>query len=317
MAGLGAARTLQQAGQTVTIYEKSKGYGGRVATRRVGPYTFDTGASSIAPRGRSLEAVMLHELDRTELVEIGVPIYTHNGIRVGPGDITRNRAPRYAYRSGNTKLAKLLATGIDIRFEQVIARFRKNGDSFELAGETYDALILTPPAPQTQSLLDASDIRRSISQASFRSCLAVLLGYDQPNPSMAYHAIIEPDQRYPLTWLCFESVKCPDRAPEGHCAMVAQLSPSYSLSHYEEADAQIIADTVEYVVRLYGSKYAKPLVADVKRWRFSQPESFALFDSVNEPGSRLVIAGDGTLGARVEFAFETGARAARQLLEIS
>ena len=50
MAGLAAARALTQAGHTVTLFEKSRGVGGRVATRRIGDCIVDHGAQNIKPQ---------------------------------------------------------------------------------------------------------------------------------------------------------------------------------------------------------------------------------------------------------------------------
>ena len=44
LAGLAAARSLADAGVTVTVFEKSRGVGGRTATRREGLWAFDHGA---------------------------------------------------------------------------------------------------------------------------------------------------------------------------------------------------------------------------------------------------------------------------------
>ncbi len=314
VAGLAAGRELTKRGSEVVIFEKSSAIGGRCATRRIGPYTFDTGATSIAPRGRLIESMMLNELDQTDLVKIESPIYTHTGSRVSPGDSGKNKIGRYAYRPGNNTLGKLLGAGLDIRFENLVARFQKSNGGYELNGEEFDGLILTPPAPQTEALLEASGERRSLAQASYRPCLSVLLGFELPDPSLAYHALIEPEQRHPLTWISLESVKCPDRAPEGCSAIVAQLSPAYSRQHYESPDADIVHDTADYLARIFGPAWMKPAVSDVKRWKYSLPESLALFESVNPSKSKLVIAGDALLGGRVEYAYETGIWAARLFL---
>ena len=43
ISGLAAARTLNKIAD-ITIFEKSRGIGGRIATRRANPFTFDHGA---------------------------------------------------------------------------------------------------------------------------------------------------------------------------------------------------------------------------------------------------------------------------------
>ncbi|MGL5196126.1 MAG: FAD-dependent oxidoreductase, partial [Chroococcales cyanobacterium] len=51
IAGLTAAQSLRSLGQTVVVLEKSRGVGGRVATRRLYDTQADFGAPFLDPRG--------------------------------------------------------------------------------------------------------------------------------------------------------------------------------------------------------------------------------------------------------------------------
>ena len=314
-AGLAAARTLAAAGVFVVVFERSKGFGGRIATRRVGPYTFDTGATSIAPRGLSIESVMLRELDHSDLVRVEKPIFVHQGLRVGTGDPAMNLMPRYAYRSGNTRLAKLLAAGLDVRLEHPVDEIARTANGYRVLAEDFDGIVLTPPIPQSNQLLWTIGETRSTANSSYRSCLSVLLGFDRPLPPQRYHALLDPEQHHPLVWLDIETEKCPGRAPEGHTAFVAQLNSPYSQTHWDDEDDELVSLVCSYLVRLYGAEFSSPSMFSVKRWKYSQPETIASFEAVNHPGATVVIASDGLLGGRVEQAFECGVRAARLLLD--
>lgn len=324
ISGLACARKLVRDGHEVVVFEKSRAFGGRCATRRIGPYTFDTGATTIAPRGKAIEKTMLEELDTTDLVRVERPIYVHKSLRVEPGDPTHNKQARYTYRTGINKLGKMLGEGLDIRFEHTVEKFKKGAEGFRLSCRTvksaeksdpFDALVIAIPSPQAQALLTVSGESRSIDYVRYRPCLSVLLGFDQLLNNPPYHALIEPEQSHPLTWVSLESVKSPDRAPAGHTAMVVQLSPAYSRLHYETEDDVIVNATLQYLARLYGEGFAKAEVSDVKRWRYSLPENIGMFTSANPPGTKLLLAGDGLLGGRVEYAYETGILAADRLLE--
>lgn len=264
--------------------------------------------------GLALEKTMLQDLPTDELVRVEKPIFTHSALRVGAGDVTRGKAPRYVYRSGLAQLGKYLAQGIDVRLQQPIETIERSGEGFAMAGEEFDALILTPPIPQSTALLWQLDERRPTANVTYRCCLSILLGYAKPLET-PYHAIIDVEQRHPLGWLSVETAKCPGRAPEGHTALVLQLSSAYSLEHYMAEDDFLCATAISFVTRLYGADWHEPEVRDVKRWKYSQPEGFSAMESVNRPGSRLVLAGDGLSGPRVERAYESGYEAARLLDE--
>ena len=314
LAGLAAARTLQQSGFECTVFERSAGVGGRCSTRKVDDYVFDTGVTSFAPQGRALEQVMLHELPTDDLVQVEKPIYIHIGLRTAPGDPTRGKASRYTYTPGNMKLPQLLAEGLAIHFSTAVTTIERANGGVLVQGKAFDGVIVTLPAPETAELLTGLGVARALSSARYRACLAVSLGYALALEPVRYHAIIEPEQRHPLTWLSLESEKCSGRAPEGHTAMIAQLGPQFSEEHFEDDEGAIIGATVEYVERLYGKEWSSPAAVDLMRWRYSQPEALALFENVNKAGSQILVAGDALTGGRTEYAYESGVRAAKMLL---
>lgn len=314
VAGLAAARALKKGGSEAVVFEAEPDVGGRVETARIGGYVFDTGATTIAPRGRSLEEALFHELDDSDLYPIELPIYIHQSLRVSVGDPAKNRIERYTYASGNDRLPRLLAEGVEVKLSTRVENVARTDGGFELQGEPFDALVLAMPTPESLPILESLQERRPFSNATYRPCLSVLLGYAIEPPGVSYHALVEPENSHPLSWLSLESLKCPGRSPAGKTAVVAQLGPQFSKLYFEASDQNIVDATADLLVRLYGKAWDLPEVAAVRRWAFSQPEMTALFDNVNRPGSRLIVAGDGVMGGRIEYAYESGVRAAAMLL---
>lgn len=315
IAGLAAGRRLKQAGVESVIFEKSAGLGGRCATRRAEGFVFDSGASTIAPRGRRLEQVMTQELDVSTLVEVVKPLWSLAYGKVSP---SRNGGAlrRWTYRDGNTRLAKLLAEGLDVRLQAKVESIEAVGEQWRIGEELLDHVIVTAPAPQALALVEPHRTPRSLSSARYRACLAVLVGVAQ-ELHVPYHALLDMEQRSPVTWVSLESVKSPDRAPEGHSAVVVQFGAEFSRLHYEDSDGEIAREAISVLKRLYGEGFAQPLVQQVKRWRYSLPETCGTLKEANPPGTRLWVAGDGLTGPRVEMAFESGFDVAEMLLEAS
>lgn len=316
VAGLAAARTLKFLGHDAVVFEESTRVGGRVETLSLDGFVFDTGATSISPRGKSIEKAMLEDLDTADLVEVELPIFVHASLRISAGDPAKNRLKLYVYGSGNSRLPEMLAEGLDVRFECGVETIEKlPRDRFGVLGDRFDAVVLTPPVPIAKQILATIGDTRPMINAWYRSCISVMLGFARILPEHRYHALLDPEQRHPLTRLSLESSKCPNRAPEGCTALVAQLSPEFSRMHFESPDELVISATLNYLERLYGVDWRKPVVSAIRRWRFSQPETTTLFESANGGRGRLIVAGDGVMGARVEYAFESGIAAVRMLLE--
>jgi predicted NAD/FAD-dependent oxidoreductase len=318
MAGIAAARVLDEAGIESFLFEKSKGVGGRGATRRLGPYTFDFGATSVTPRGMGLAKAMLEDEPTDDLVKIEKPIYRHSSGRISPGDKQKNLSERYTYKDGISRLTKLLSRGLVVDFSRKIERVELPGDGgYCLEDATFDVLILTPPAPQTHALLGAMGIDRGLGPLVYRQTLAVMMGFDRPFDA-PWHALIDPDQDEPLTWLSAEHLKCPGtRAPAGCSAFVAQMSRSYSRTRFDAPDEVVLRETLVDLQRLVGSEFREPEVWSVHRWRYAQPEAVMSFDAANPPGSTVLIAGDALEGPRMESAYESGLRAGRRVLELA
>lgn len=315
VSGLAAARTLQASGVEAIVFEKLPLPGGRVRTEELAGYVFDSGASSIAPRGFALEKVILSELDQQNLIKVQNPIYAHKGLRVEMGDPSKMKIDRYTYSKGNSELPKLLSETLTIRYNTQVQEIQQSNNRYAVNGEPFDAVIVAIPAPLVEDIINGPFMARSIGYVTYRKCLSVMLGVADSLPDLPYHALIDPEQRHPLTWLSIESQKAPGRAPEGCTALVAQLSPEYSRQKFESEDSTIIGDTIDYINRLYSRAWESVKVSAVHRWRYSQPENVAMFDSVNPPGETLIFAGDGMRGGRVEYAYETGVLAAQRLLE--
>lgn len=307
---LSAARILRK-DHELTLFEKNRRVGGRLSTYSQDGFTWDTGATSISPRGKTIQSVMLDELDTSDLVHIEKPIYTHEALRVIPSS---QKTDRYVYRRGIIRLPEMLAEGLDIRFESQIDEIERRGSQFRIHDETYDVVILTPSIPRTGALLWSLGESRPLASVFYRTCINVALGYDHPTPATNYSALLDPEQRHPMTWLSLESAKSPDRAPEGKCAICVQFGPQFSLDSYLHPDPQLVSTAAFFVHRIFGEEFAQPISSTVKRWKYSQPESFADFDAVNPAGTNLFIASDALLGGHIEDAFEVGVKIANRVI---
>ncbi len=298
------------------VFEASDRVGGRLATWRAEQgLVFDMGATLLAPTGEEFRGLLegLPEGRRPE--RIGKWIVPHEGLRVLPGDSARNATPRYAFPQGNHALAEWLADGLDVRLHAAVQWLDRLKGGVGVRGDRFDAAVLAVPGPQALELLETMGERRPIRPDGYRSCLSVALGYPMDAPDLPWFALIDPDQRHPLGWLSLESRKVPGRAPAGWAAIVAQLSARASADWFELQDDAIVERAAGFVGRLFGRGWDAPAVARVVRWKHSQPELSAMFESVNRPGGTVVVAGDGVTKGRVEYAYESGRRAAALLLE--
>jgi hypothetical protein len=276
---------------------------------------FDTGAQSIVPYSSELTAVMLHQLDTADLLKIQTPVFIHEHLRVTAGEAKRAQVDRYCYLQGIAELPRLLQTDIEVRFDQNVSEIESTGNGYQILGEHFDAVVLALPVPQASLLLWGLGQRKATGQSRYRACLSVQLGFEVDPPTSRYHALMTEEETHPLQWLSLETVKAPGRSPAGTTAIVAQLNPSFSRTAWDWDDDRIVAAVTGYITTLFGQAWMRAAISRVKRWKYSQPEAIALFDTVNHRGDRVIVAGDGVMGGRIEYAFASGLRAARLLMD--
>ena len=315
-AGLAAARQLHQRQPTlaITIYEKSRGLGGRAATRRRDGFVFDHGAQYLTARDPGfVDRLLTKELATDALHDIGHPVWTfdkHNTII--EGDRAQNAEPKWVYRDGLNRLGKLLASDLDVQHEVRIGRLRQistdnhKGIGYELYdvdGQSMgmaDMVLLTPPAPQIVDILNASEIDSIIKEtlqtelikATYRRCLSLALAYDHVI-ERPFYALVNTDRAHPISWLGLEHKKGPERCPAGHSLLLPQMAAQFSLDHWETTPESLIPPVAEQVSELLGADLRTPQAENSRPfWLLFPSGSPSCFDlgsgPTTPPGPEMV-----------------------------
>ena len=327
-AGLAAAHALRDTDVCVTVVEKSRGLGGRAATRwrdvpngtgGVDRWRYDHGAQVLTLD--STGGQILRRVLGDALVRVG---------RVWPfdssGTVLSNAArdePRWAVGGGMTALGHALADatpGLELRQSTRATRVRRDGvrwvvetDSEAIAA---DAVLVTAPAPQASALVsDTPALAAALAAVPYRSQWSVVLGWPntvaRPEPYALVHT---GNGEHAIAWLAVESDK-PGRAPAGTTLFVAQMSAPWTDAHYDDAKETVAEAALWHVERLVGVRLPTPRFTDAQRWRYSLPDA-ALDADVRHAAEAdgLFVAGDGCVGqGRVHRAVADGADAAARL----
>ena len=318
LSGLSCARDLQTRGIDATIYDKGRGVGGRMATRRLEDQgetaIFDHGAQFFTARDDRFQQIVRDWCDEglAKAWFRGQNKAQLNGTLTDESD----GHPRFCATHGMNSLAKQLAQDLEIHTEQRVAKLDWDGDSWTLHfadASTCSArsLLLTCPVPQSLALLDAgavqlpTDLRARLENVTYESCVAALLwlrGAGRvPSPGALYC------EEEPISWIGdnFQKGVSP---VEG--AITVHAAPQWSAENYALDDAttlQVLADAAQAFLG------AEIRASSVARWKFSKPIDANDEGFLRWPEANLVFAGDAFGGSKVEGAVRSGWAAARAL----
>ncbi|MEB3212121.1 MAG: FAD-dependent oxidoreductase [Leptolyngbyaceae bacterium] len=193
-AGLSCARELQAYGYSVAVFEKSRGLGGRAATRRVDQHCFNYGARYFSATGAATQALLDELTDDSNCETPELVSWPRVRITIGAdGALTpQSVSEGYVPRTGMTAIAKYLAQDLDItRQYRVQALCPGQDGSWDIYVESQAdfvartrAVVLAIPAPQAQLLLTPlkdlglpHDFFNAVQSVEFDPCFTVITGY--------------------------------------------------------------------------------------------------------------------------------------------
>ena len=333
MSGLAAAHTLQDAGRTVTLFEKSRGVGGRAATRKRDGFIYDHGAQYFKGGSDLSTEWITKRFPTSDLLDIAKPVWIFDGTgHIQEGDPKQNADPKWSYRSGFTSFSKRMAEGLDVRMEKLVGRVQQIDTGWSVFGAdneslgNFEQLLITIPATQAISLIEASQfaaeqgqaINAELGKAKYNPLISVMLGYKPTPQTRPYYALVNTDKGHAISWLAWEHEKAHERVPQGAGLLIAQMAPSYSKEHRETPQTQLFQDVAQLVSALVNEQLGTPFFTDVQYWRYALPSEKADADALLALTLPLGLAfcGDAFVGGRAHLALEHGVHMAQRLLEL-
>lgn len=317
IAGLTAARELRAAGKSVLVLEKSRGFGGRAATRRWDGMPVDHGAQFFTARSPEFRA----QVD--EWLRCGVCFEwcrgLHRDSEDGPQPPDGDNFPRYACHEGMASLGRDLA-GADPSFvlrETKVTKVDRHDSAWELHTEDgrifqARALIMTPPPPQSAVLLESASPEATafLQSLPMAPCLAVAARYGQTE--FSWRGIQAPTDPT-VSWIGNDTSKRPDLHPDV-TVVVVHASPEFSSTKYDADENVIVRRLLERAGYLARADLSTPQAWFLQRWRYALgPQTDGEPARLISGTPPLVLAGDAIAGGKIEGAWLSGKAAAKLL----
>lgn len=310
MSGLACARLLSDAGAAVTLLEKSRGLGGRLATRRTDSGSFDHGAQYFTVRDQALRT-LVQSLEHSGDVSTWAPRSPN-----------RQQEPWYVGIPAMSAMAKAIGRDLNVMLQTRVTRLVREGSKWSLESEegpvqgAFDAVLVTAPPLQAVALIEAHapDWASQIGNVEMLPCWTLMLTTGELEMPWDAHTPAEG----PIGWWARDDSKPGRGAVPGKARWVIQASAQWSQTHVNDTPQQVGSALLDCFARQIAGveRLPDPEVVAVHRWLYArrgegQP---TLGQSLWNAGSGLGICGDGLTHSRVEHAFLSGQSLARQVL---
>jgi predicted NAD/FAD-dependent oxidoreductase len=292
MAGLACADALAEAGHRAELFDKGRGPGGRMSTRRMatplGEASFDHGAQYFTARDpRFLELV-----DDWYSAGIAAPWPEAGG-------------EAWVGVPGMNAIIRKMSASHPVSWDHLITGMQRKAGAWWLVGKAgesgpFDAVILAIPAEQAAAMLSLHDLAlaRTALVARSQPCWTSMFVFDRPIDG------VEPVMRNfgDIIWAARNSAKPGRSGPE---AWVVQANPVWSAEQIETPQEQISGMLCAALATAMGRALPVPIAAASHRWRYALSAGTGDGTFWNADIA-LGVCGDWLIGPRVECAWQSG-----------
>jgi len=296
--GLACAKTLSDAGFQPVLFDKGRGIGGRVATRRTDNHRFDHGAPYIDTNNDNFSHVLRGLID------------------TGNADIWDDGTGRSLIvgTPGMSSIPKGLAAGLDVRLGTQIKALRPNGQEWRLFYDDvhYDAthVVMTIPAPQIKGLLgDNHSLVKRVSDVQMSPDLTLMVAISG-NPSN----VIPIPEGFPLVSITQECRK-PLRPQANTSAWIAHANINFTQAHLEGDLPNIASKMLPFLCDHLNISNDCVTHSVAHRWLYSRVFKPLGENFIRTPDKKLYLGGDWCIGPEVEDAWSSGTAIATDLIE--
>ena len=311
MAGITLARALSEKAR-VTVFEKSRGPGGRMSARRMDDYRLDHGAQFFTVRSAGFQRLV------EELVAAGI-------VGEWQGKVVTLDSQRQSFKrewfephyvgipAMNTPL-RSLAKNLTVHYQHTITALQQKDSKWTLKDAEanshgcFDWVVCTPPAPQVLTLLpEIFEPFQAVQDVVYSPCFALWLTTPSPVDLNFSAAVV---RNSPIAWIAEQGRKqgtTPTRS------LLVHSDNEWARSHLEGDLEGVGKEMLLALGNFIELPEPEKCQVELHRWRFARVESTAEQDFILDAEQKLAACGDWCLGSRVEDAFLSANKLAERL----
>jgi renalase len=314
MSGLTLANNLSKTNK-IDIFDKSRGIGGRMATRRNDDYHFDHGAQYFTTKTKEFSD-FCQNMMTNDIIDIWSAKYVEiNNYQMSDAKNISKTYPYFISKPQMNNLCKYLAKDFNMILKSEIKKMEFLNHKWILATDDYeykdyDYLFITIPSDQAVNLLPEDfkyyDLVKNIKMLA---CYTLMLGFkDKLNIPFEAARI----NNSPLEWIAVNNSKSlrPDV-----CAITINSSNLWAKKNLDHDIGQVKEIMLNELAKIITFSKSDLEVNNIHRWRYANAENRddkhtkSLFDEK----LKLGISGDWLIGGRVENAYLSALDLARKL----
>ncbi|UTW09136.1 NAD(P)/FAD-dependent oxidoreductase [Pseudomonas benzenivorans] len=313
IAGLSAAQALHAAGHELQLFEKSRGSGGRMASKRSDAGALDLGAQYFTARDRRFVDAVQQWQARGWVAEWQPSLYH---FRDGQLSASPDEQLRWVGIPRMSAITRALLGALPVHFSCRITEVFRGEQHWHLQDAEggnhgpFSHVLIATPAPQASALLaSAPKLAAAAASVPMEPTWAAALAFESPLQTEVEGCFVHDS---PLDWLARNRSK-PGRETTLD-TWVLHASSSWSKQHLDLAKEDVVEHLLGAFAEMIGCTVPAPSFSLAHRWLYARPGNAHQWGALADADLGLYACGDWCLSGRVEGAWLSGQEAARKLL---
>jgi renalase len=303
ISGLNLAKKFKEQNIEYIVFEKARGVGGRMSTRRAEDFAFDHGAQCFTARTNEFKN-FISPYQKQGIIEE----WKGKVISIEEGKKVEKRIwfeQHLVASPAMNSLCKGLAKDLNVKLETEVTPIKNHNGKWQLISKTnddlgeFDWVISTAPPAQTYNLMpDEFAHKNNISDIKMHVNFAVMLGFDE---QLNIPWIAAKIRNSKIKWVSINSSK-PSRNTNNTC-IVIHSKDSWADKNKDVPVADVQQILLDEFAKLTGIEVKDANFVTTHRWLYSIVASTEKIKGYVDLDNNLAACGDWCLTSRIEEAW--------------
>lgn len=310
LSGLTLAHTLKDYAN-VTLFEKSRGVGGRMATRRAAPFEFDHGAPFFRVKTNAFHTFIAPMITAGIVQRWDARFAEFEHKRIVNSRVWGSKPAHYVGAPSMNAIAKWLAQNVDVRLNTKVVNLQRH-DAWDVIDEhdahigTFDWVISTAPSQQTIKLLPSSfQNYHNLASTKMSGCFSLMLGFTD-KLAVNFDAALVRDAD--ISWISVNSSKPGRSSP---FCLVVHATNQWADKHIDDDKHKVMQHLCDETSEIIGHDVSIAQHKSVHAWRFANIEKQNKPPLYIDTDLQLAACGDWCTQGIVEGAFTSACHLAK------
>ena len=315
LSGLTLGRDLNSIAE-VTFFEKSKGVGGRLATRRVNDFSFDHGAQFFTVKTPEFKE-FVDILKKKNIVERWDARFAEFQMsKLVHTNQWESEYPHYVGSPNMNSIGKYLSKDMKINLNTKIKSIDSNSNNWVVTDDkgnthgNFDWIFLAIPPKQIIEIIPIEfKYFNELKNIKMLGCYSLLLGFNY-DIQFPFDAALVREAK--ISWISINSSK-PSR--NKNFTMVVNSTNKWADENMNMSDNEVKKYLLNETTRVLNKDFSNVKIIDLQRWRYANISKQKYLKPLIDKDNRLAVCGDWCMQGRVEFAFLSSKKVIEEIVD--